>query len=209
MSSTVVDKEKKLAALREMIQNAALGEASGKEDDAPEKKDDPPGKETGPSSEPFKKAMAAAVRLLSARDHGEYELKQKLKARRFGAGEIAEVLEECGRLGYIDDAQCCDRYYDELTAKGYGSRRVRSTMRDKGFAEGVIDEVFSLRQEETDELEIARRALRKKIATFKRAANDGKRKEKMYRFLHSRGFSSDVILEAIRESGLVSSDDFF
>ncbi|MCP4691531.1 MAG: regulatory protein RecX, partial [Desulfobacterales bacterium] len=159
--------------------------------------------------EPFKKAMAAAVRLLGARDHGAHELKQKLKARKFGADAIAHVLEECRRLGYIDDVRCCERYYDELTAKGYGSRRVRSTMRDKGFAEDVIDEIFSLSREETDELENALRALQKKMTTFKRVADPRKRREKMYRFLHSRGFPPDVVSDAIRDSGLVYIDDFY
>lgn len=186
MSSKLAEKERKLAALREMIRRAVRSEA--------------PGDGAGPSGESSGKVMAAATRLLGARDHGRNELKRKLRTRGFGADEIADVLERCERLGYLDDARCCERYYDELTDRGYGSLRVRATMLDKGFAEDVIDGVFSLRREEADEMENARRALRKKLPTFERVADNGKRREKMYRFLQSRGFPPDVVLDAIRES---------
>ncbi len=131
------EKEKKLAALREMIQNVEPAEAFVESDGQTAEV----GTDEEPADDYDKDVMAVAVRLLGARDHGERELKRKLKTRGFKVDAIAGVLEACKRWGYIDDAQCCDRYFDELTARGYGSRRVRSTMSDKGFADDVIDQV--------------------------------------------------------------------
>ena len=140
----------------------------------------------------FKSAMESAVRILTRRNHTCHELRVKLVRKGVSRPVAGEVVEACRRLGYLDDGRMAGLYVDELRAKGYGTRFVRKAMHDKGFQASLIDSVLS-RLAPDDELASARRALEKKQKTFEREKDPRKRREKIYRYLYSRGFSSSVI----------------
>jgi len=148
--------------------------------------------------EAYRKAMDCAVRLLSRRNHTKHELRQKLRQREFHAEIISDVISECERLRYVNDEETARVYLRELRRKGYGSWRVRFSMRKKGLENDLTDMLLSEENSESDELETARGAIRKKRAAFDREKDMRKKKEKIYRFLCSRGFASSVISELIR-----------
>ncbi|QTA88139.1 regulatory protein RecX [Desulfonema magnum] len=143
------------------------------------------------------KAMNAAVRLLSRRNHTKYEIRQKLKQRGFVAEVITKVISECEQFNYINDEQTAQYYLRELQTKGYGLRRIRFSMKKKGLNEELISNILEDHHTDADELENARRSLEKKLRTLNREKDARKRKEKIYRFLYSKGFSASVISELI------------
>lgn len=153
--------------------------------------------ENNDSQNSFRKAMDTAVRLLARRAHTKHEIRQKLKHRRFTADVIANVISECERLNYVNDEAAGRFYLRELRAKGYGRRRIRLSMKKKGLNSELTDTLLA--EENIDEMEIARKAVSKKMAAFNREKDMRKRKEKIFRFLYSRGFSSSVIWELIRD----------
>ncbi len=151
------------------------------------------------SEDSYRAALDSAVRLLSRRNHTALEIEQKLRRRGFSQETAASVIQECERLRYIDDHETARCYFRELKRKGEGSLRIRARMKQKGLSgEGVESMLFQYTGD-AEEIENARKALKKKKPRFDREPDPRKRKEKMYRFLCSRGFSGAVISAVIRE----------
>jgi len=151
------------------------------------------------SKKELDKAKNAAVRILASRSHTAFELEQKLTKRNFSMGVIRKVLSECERLKYIDDEANSRRYFEELKSKRYGPHRIRSSMIKKGFKKELIDNILFKYNIEKEEIEDCRRAIQKKINAFNREKDIKRKKEKIYRYLFSRGFSGSIITKIIRE----------
>jgi len=143
------------------------------------------------------KAMDSAVRVLARRSHTKYEIRQKLRQRGFSTDVISKVLSECERLNYVNDEETARIYLRELRSKGYGPRRISVFFKKKGIGHELTDTLLHKDNAE-DELETAHKAFSKKLTTFDREKDMRKRREKIYRYLYYRGFSSSVISEVIR-----------
>ncbi len=146
----------------------------------------------------YQKAMNTAVRVLARRDHTRLEIEQKLRQRGYDQEVIRDVVVECERLNYIDDERTAKVYIFQLARRGFGFRRIRLELLKKGLRGDRFDQIVKESRLEIDEREIAGRALQKKMKSFEREEDSKKRKDKIYRFLYSRGFSQSVISELIR-----------
>ena len=147
----------------------------------------------------YQKALDTAVRVLTRRDHTRLEIEQKLKQRGYGSEVIRAVVAECERLNYIDDARTAKAYIFQLARRGFGFRRIRLGLRKKGLGGDRFEQIVEESRLEFNEREIASKVLQKKMKSFEREEDSKKRKDKIYRFLYSRGFSPSVISELIRE----------
>ena len=145
----------------------------------------------------FRDAMNRAVRLLAGRNHTKAELVRKLRQRKIGEKLVDAVIRECERLKYIDDRVTAGYLLWELKRRGYGSERIRSEMARKGLDSALVDELVAERIDPEEELENAFRMFDKKRRTFLRETDVRKRRDKIYRYLYSRGFSSSTITEVI------------
>ena len=148
----------------------------------------------------FRSAMDTAVGLLARRPHTTHELSLKLKKRRIRGEIIERVVAECMRLNYLDDEDTARRYVAELKSKGYGRRHVSAAMRKKGLAADTAEIALEDGYSHSEEKEIALKMLDKKMNTFTREKDRYKRRGKIYRYLYSRGFSSDVITATIHKA---------
>ncbi len=148
----------------------------------------------------YQQAMNVAVRLLSRRNHTGYEIEHKLKDRGFEADLTEKVIAECERLNYINDKETARLYIQELKRKGYGTHRISISMKKKGLSEELTEDMLEQFNSESDELENARRVLENKLKSFEREKDIRKKKEKIYRFLYSRGFSKSVISEIMSQN---------
>ena len=148
-----------------------------------------------------KKALNSALRILTPRDHSKYELVKKLKQRGFSREDIDAAISSCERFDYINDERTAQIYIRQLKRKGYGKKRIQLELNKKGLKgtriQGILDQSLS----ETDEREGAERILIKNIKRFKREKDALKRRDKIYRFLHARGFSQGVIAEIVKRYG--------
>jgi regulatory protein len=151
------------------------------------------------SKKRYQQAMNTAVRLLTRRDHTHFEIRQKLKQRGFSSGAIRAAVAECERLNYIDDERTARIYIGQLVRRGFGFRRIAIELKKKGLQGRRFEDILEKQRAEIDEREIARRVLQKKMNSIEREEDRKKRREKMYRFLYSRGFSTTVISELIQE----------
>jgi regulatory protein len=146
-----------------------------------------------------KQVMNTAVRILTHRDHSKYELKQKLQRRSFENKVIETVIAECERLDYINDHRTAHLYILQLKRKCFGRRYIRMALKKKRLSGAVAENLLQENYPEADERKNAGKLLEKKSETFESEKNLKKRREKMYRFLYSRGFSKDVISKLMRD----------
>jgi len=143
-------------------------------------------------------AFELAAKLLGMRAHGRAELKRKLLARGFGSGEVESALDECSRLGFLDDLAFAKSLASEMRGRGYGPARIALAFRRKGLDRELSKEALQGEDapSKSDELQTAVEALRRKAKTFAREPDPRKRKLKAMRFLAARGFGSGVSSEA-------------
>ena len=154
--------------------------------------------QSDPLKEPYRKTLNTALRILTRRDHSKYELEQKLKQRGIGDELIGIVISECERYGYIDDERTTQVYIRQLYKKGFGAKRIRYELSKKGLKGKRINCVIAECLTEDDERECAQRVFQKHHRRFEKEKDYLKRKEKLYRFLYSRGFSEGIISELIK-----------
>jgi len=144
------------------------------------------------------KALNTALRILARRDHSRYELVQKLKQRGFSREDIDDAISSCERFDYINDEQTAQIYIRQLKRKGYGKKRIQLELNKKGLKGTRIQSILDQSVSETDEREGAERLVKKNIKRFTREKDPLKRRDKIYRFLHARGFSQGIISEILK-----------
>ena len=147
----------------------------------------------------YQQAMNAAVRVLTQRDHSKFELKQKLQQRGFASEVIDRVTLECERLNYIDDKRTARVYISQLKRKRFGLRHIRMALKKKRLYGASIENILLESYATSEERHNADKLLEKKMKTFNREEDLKKRRDKIYRFLYSRGFDKDIIADLIRD----------
>ena len=149
-------------------------------------------------SEEHTKALKKAFDLLSRREHSCSELKTKLYSRKFSSSSIEYTLNECERLGFINDLNFATRYVAELQFKSYGIFRLREKLYRKGISKDIIETVLA-KLDQNEEKQSARALMEKKLHQLRRETDEQKKRQKLYRYLISRGFSSDIVRELMNE----------
>lgn len=134
-------------------------------------------------------AREVAVQLLSRRDHGEFELQQKLKLKEFEEEDIKQALEYCIGNGWMDDLRYAKSQIRQHVYKGHGKRRIQQELTMKQVADNIIEQAFD--EEPQDWFELAKETAEKKFKGQK--AFDQKSYAKQVRFLQYRGFSFEQI----------------
>jgi regulatory protein len=145
-----------------------------------------------------KSALNTALRILTRRDHSSYELVRKLKQRGFSKKDIDVAVSSCEQFDYINDERTARVYIRQLKRKGYGKKRIGFELNKKGLKGDPIQQILDESVSERDESEGAERILTKNVKRFEREKDLVKRRDKMYRFLHTRGFSREVITTTIK-----------
>jgi len=169
-------------------------------DQTPETRGENPVKPAKPDSSESnhrKKALDTALRILTRRDHSKYELVQKLKRRGFSREHIDDAVAFCERFDYTNDDRTVQVYIRQLKHKGYGKKRIQLELKKKGFRRSHIQDILDQSVSETDEREGAERILKKHIKRFEREKDALKRRAKIARFLHAKGFSPVIIAEMV------------
>ena len=136
-------------------------------------------------------------RILSLKAYTEFELQQKIKGRfkDIKAETVDEILEKLKEFNYLNDAQFAEDYINyRTTISPRGKFLLKQELYKKGIAEKHIQS--ALNKINLDEVSLAKQLLEHKTKALK-SFEPKKRKEKMMRFLLSRGFNYDVIKQVI------------
>ncbi len=136
-----------------------------------------------------------AVRLLARREHGAYELAQKLVQKGYPNTEIQDALAECQRLGLQSDERYIENVSHARIRQGYGPLRIRQELQSKQLDPDLIEQV--LEKESHDWVAYATHVWQKKYKEQHDGSYDRIQKQKQ--FLLYRGFSTDIIRMVFRD----------
>jgi len=138
----------------------------------------------------IKISRGIVYKLLALRGYMKLELVEKLKTRKIDPRAINEVLQECERLGYLDDQREGKLFIGRQKRKGWGPNMIALKLKSK--APDLLD-LAKISNEE--QLEMIKHWIKKK--TLRQDFEEIKVKQKLYRFLKNKGFEETLIREAL------------
>ena len=140
------------------------------------------------------------MQILTRRSHSEYELRQKLYQKNYIGTEVDHVIDRLLTYGYLNDTAFATALFSKYLSMGkYSLNNIICKLKKTGLPEAIITAVTS--QYNRDEEYQA--ALKVLITRFK--SLDDLSKEKIYRFLGTRGFSSNTIHQVVHQ---LTNNDF-
>ncbi len=139
-------------------------------------------------------AWQYALRLLTAGDRSEQELRTRLAGREHSDEEIAETVERLQRAGFLDDARLAGNVAAVAARRGYGSMRARLQLQHRGVDREQI--AAAIATAFADESELARQLFRKRFPTPPTTQAE---RGKAARFLAQRGFPHSIVLAIVGE----------
>jgi len=144
----------------------------------------------------FKDPLTYALYLVELRDRSVGEVEEKMRRKKFGEKEIAEVISFLESKNFVNDQRFAERFVREKQElQHWGQYRIKSELKRKHISDELINEILSTQSDNT-EIDAAREA-----ADLWRRKNPNCPKEKIYQrlgaFLSRRGFSYDVVKEIL------------
>ena len=143
------------------------------------------------------RARHSALRLLARREHSQYELRRKLKARGYGEGLVNELLTELVTERLLSDTRYAEAMVTHRASRGYGPLRICMELRDRGVAERIVDK--ALQEAEIDWDERLRHTYDRKYGEM--AVESFKTWASRAQILKNRGISVDAIRRVIGDHG--------
>lgn len=145
--------------------------------------------------------LNASFRFISYRPRSEkeirYFLQKKLeKWKQKDEQEIEKVVDRLRDFGHIDDQKFIQWWVGQR--KEYRQKGKSLLIREllsKGIVREDIEQYFS--SEITDETDLAKRSIQKKLELWKKLPNL-EQKKKIYGYLGRRGFDAETIRQVIR-----------
>ena len=140
------------------------------------------------------KAMSKAMDILSRKPVSARDLVNKLAEKGYDKEVAQSVVDEMAELGYIDDEAYARLYVEYAAEKHYGTSKIRYELGHHGVSSDIISLVLE-ESGDTDIEELASLVLQKYgNCDF----DDIKQRQRVTRFLASRGYGFDDINDVIR-----------
>lgn len=141
-----------------------------------------------------------AFALLGKRLHSVFELRTKLRQKKYDEDLIRLTIEDLQRANHLDDMKFADMYSEEkLRLKLWGKTKLKSELIKKGISSTIIATIIEEKFPDTsDGLENASQLVKKKYNQLKnRNMEHQKLVKRLYAFLISKGYSYDISRQAI------------
>ncbi len=140
-------------------------------------------------------AKSVAVKLLSRREHSAFEIHNKLAQRDFDEKEINQAIVELQQGGWLSDERFTEAYIRMRQKKGFGPVRISMELNERGVKESIIDDY--LQADDDSWWQLLNQQYLKKYKN--KSIEDYSDKAKRIRFLQYRGFTLDMIYQAIND----------
>ncbi|MFC1748031.1 regulatory protein RecX [Pseudomonadota bacterium] len=154
-----------------------------------------------PKKDSHKALEEYALKILGGKRYSMREMQEKLEKRiknpkHSGTDEdIYSIIEKLKKYKYLDDEDYAAVYIsDQLKRKPQGLRLLKTSLSLKGIPAEIV--ARALDGKEIDEITLAASAAEKKKRSLGKFAPQVQR-EKLYRFLLSRGFNTETILRVL------------
>lgn len=135
-----------------------------------------------------KDAWQTALHILTRRSHSESELRQKLYHKDYTIDEVDQAVSRLLEYGYLNDTDFANTLFAKyLKMDKYSLYTIISKLKQHGLPDTIIESIKNSHNSE-EEWQPALKLVSKRFKIV-----DATNKEKIYRFLATRGFSSTVI----------------
>jgi regulatory protein len=146
------------------------------------------------------RAKQRALDYLAYKPRTEQEVRRKLEQEDVPPAVVEDVVARIKELGYLDDETYAHDYArNRFSNKQYGPERIRRELRERGIdrhlADAAVDDVFA----DADPVEVARAHAEKRWSRIDPDADPRRQKQKLYRYLKRRGFTSDTVYRILDE----------
>jgi len=143
-----------------------------------------------------------AYTLLGKRLHSVYELRTKLRQKKYDAELIQLTIDDLLNGHYLDDMKFAEMFSEEkLRLKLWGKTKLKSELMKKGISSAIIMTVLEEKFPALDEeLDNASQLVKKKYNQLKnRNMEKQKLVKRLYAFLISKGYSYDISKQVIEK----------
>lgn len=150
--------------------------------------------------EAYVEAKQRALNYLAHKPRTEEEVRRKLRRQEVGQTIIDDVVARLYELEYLDDeAYARDYVRNRFASKQYGPVRLRRELVERGIDRAIagpaVDDFFV----DQDPKAAARTHAEKRWPRLADEDDPRRRKQKLYRYLRRRGFTSDTIYPILDE----------
>ncbi len=156
-------------------------------------------------SENYIKCKESALRMIERNFKTEKEVKDKLKLKGYDDDSIENSVRFLKEYNFVNDRAYTKAFINDKL-KTMGSQKIKYSLIQKGIAKEVIEEELSDLNKE-NEKSVALNIAKKKLSVIKNKENDKyKISGKLYRFLISKGYESNIINDIVKE--VMSVEEF-
>jgi len=146
----------------------------------------------------LEKARAYAFLLLKFRLRSENELKVRLKQKGFSEQITADTVNFLKDREFIDDRVFARGWVAGRLKRPLGLSKIRQELLAKGLDKEIIREALDQAGQNFPESQVVNQLAQQRFSKLK-GVPPLKAKARLYGYLMRRGFSSDIIREAIKE----------
>ena len=133
-----------------------------------------------------------ALRYLAAREHSRAELERKLRPHAPEPEELGQLLDEFQRRDLLNESRMVESLLHRRAGR-LGAARLRQELNQKGIDRDSVHE--AIERLKSTELGRASQVREKKFGSV---PPDARAQGRQMRFLASRGFSAEVVRQAVR-----------
>jgi len=135
-----------------------------------------------------------ALQILGRRSYSEYELRQKLYQNNYVVDQIDNVISRLLAYGYVNDNKLANILFEKYLHVGkYSLNNIICKLKQRGLPDDVIKNVTTSYDSE-DEWNSALKVVNNRFKSL-----EGVSKEKIYRFLTTRGFGTTTINKVFQQ----------
>lgn len=140
----------------------------------------------------IQRAFNKALDLLTLKDYTSFEIKSKLLKKGYTDEVIENVFEKLLSYNFINDEKYAKNYVDYAKKyKKHGKTKILFTLKQKRISSSILNNIDF---DSDIELQYALALGEKKLKSLQ---NDVKKKDKLYRYLLSKGYEPSICLKVI------------
>lgn len=149
----------------------------------------------------FQEVLSKLMRYCSYQERSPFEVKQKLKEYRLPEEKADELMDLLIADNFINEERFADLFVrGKVRVKRWGIYKIKEGLYAKGVKETIISEATQKIDQEVYLQNLAYLTDRK-IELTPDVMRDS---SKLYRYLLSKGYESDLVIKQLKEKGLMS-----
>jgi regulatory protein len=151
-----------------------------------------------PDADDEEASLQVALRILGGASQSANALQRRLLQRGFSNRAASAAVERCRRLGYIDDSSLAQSLVGRRVRAGHGRARVVAELRRRGVSADAASAALGAVDDAEEVASAAAVAQKLYDREARRGEVDERARQRIAAALQRRGYSTGVILNALR-----------